>query len=77
VYTGAAGVAYALARASRTDASLLPLAAHQAAAAAARPGLRRRVPESVMDGQAGVALVQAVLCGCAPRQHCEGPPHPQ
>ncbi|KIZ05452.1 LanC-like protein 3 [Monoraphidium neglectum] len=65
VYTGAAGVAYALARASRTDTSLLPLAAHQAAAAAARPGLRRRVPDSVMDGQAGVALVQAVLCGAA------------
>lgn len=69
VYTGAAGVAYALARAARSDASLMPAAARLAAAAAARPDLRRRVPESVMDGQAGVALVHAVVARCAAATH--------
>jgi hypothetical protein len=61
LYTGAAGVAYALARAARSDAALLPLAARHAAAAAAHSQLRRRVPESVMDGQAGVAAVEAIV----------------
>lgn len=61
VYTGAAGVAYALACA---DSSLLPLAA-QLAAASGRADLRRCVPESVLDGEAGVAMVQAIVGSAA------------
>ncbi|KAI8463158.1 MAG: hypothetical protein J3K34DRAFT_496464 [Monoraphidium minutum] len=67
VYTGAAGVAFALARAARGDAALLPLAAQQAAAAAAAPALRRRPPGSVLDGQAGVALVECLVARRAGR----------
>jgi len=61
LYTGLAGVAYALARAARADPSLLPLAAQQAASAAAADRKARRVPGSVMDGRAGVAVVQALV----------------
>jgi hypothetical protein len=61
LYTGRAGVAYALSRAARADASLLPLAAREAAAAAAAPGLRRRAADSVTDGQAGVACAQLLV----------------
>lgn len=77
VYTGAAGVAYALARAARgpavdgdgaspPPAALLREAARLSRAAAAHPGLRRRPRESVMDGAAGVAAVEAIVARCAP-----------
>lgn len=60
VYTGAAGVAYALTRAARAQPALLPTALQQVAAAA-RADLRWRVAESVMDGHAGIAAVEAIV----------------
>ncbi|GBF87891.1 hypothetical protein Rsub_00603 [Raphidocelis subcapitata] len=66
LYTGTAGVAFALARAARCDPGLLPLAARLAESAAGRgAALRRRVAESVLDGQAGVAAVQAIVTSAA------------
>jgi hypothetical protein len=60
-YTGGAGVALALARAGRGEPRLLRAAREAADAAAARPGLRRRSPVALLDGQAGVFAVQALV----------------